>query len=79
MRKYYKRNTTTFVVLRVHTFINVFMGSILSLYQYKICTLSQILDAGPLTHFFKAGISSPPLSLTVEAVLPLHKPETEGR
>lgn len=43
-----KGNQITFILLSVHTYINVFMGSVLRICQYKNHQSSHILQTGPL-------------------------------
>lgn len=53
----------TFIVLPAYTFINVFMGTILSFYLYKNNESSQILHTGPLKSFFEKIYKCSPFTI----------------
>lgn len=48
---------TEYFSLWAHTFIHVFMGSILSSYQYKNHKSGQVLHTGPLNNWIKQNTS----------------------
>lgn len=60
----------TFIVLQGHTFIHVFMGSILSFYLCKNHKSSQMLHTGPLKHSMDCGsdVSNPASTLEAARV-----------